>query len=80
MERLTLACQSMWELLRDRTDFTEADLEEKMLEIDLRDGQADGKIGMQLIQCPSCNSKTNSRRTHCLMCGAPLDKQHVFEG
>jgi len=52
--RLTLACQSMWELLRDNTDFKESDLEAKMLEVDLRDGQADGKIGMQIIQCPSC--------------------------
>jgi len=79
LRRLTLACQGMWELIRDNTEFTEDDLEKKILEIDLRDGKADGKIGTQILQCPQCRSNTNSRRTSCLMCGAPLPKQHAFE-
>ena len=33
LDRLTLACHSMWELIRDNTQLTEADLEE-MPEVD----------------------------------------------
>jgi hypothetical protein len=80
IDRLTLACQAMWELLRDRSDLTEQDIESKMNEIDGRDGTLDGKIGTTLADCPSCGRPTNSRRSSCLMCGAPLARQHQFEG
>ena len=80
VDHLTLACQSMWELLRDRTEFSELDLEEKILEIDLRDGRADNKIGTQVLQCPACGKNTNSKRPTCIMCGAPIHKPHLFDG
>lgn len=78
-ERLTLACQSMWELLRDHLGFTDEHLEAKILEVDARDGQVDGKIGPQTVDCPSCGHKTNTMRETCLMCGAPVQSKHVFE-
>jgi hypothetical protein len=77
--RLSLACQAMWELLRDRSDLTEEDIESKILEIDGRDGRVDGKIATQLTNCPSCGRPTNSRRGSCVMCGAPLKREHQFE-
>lgn len=80
IERLTLSCQAMWELLRDRSGLTEEDIEAKIHEIDARDGQLDGKIGTTLFECPSCGRPTNTRRSACLMCGAPLKRQHQFEG
>lgn len=79
IERLTLASQAMWELLRDRTDLTEQDLETKILEIDARDGSIDGKIAMKQVNCPSCGRPTHSRRSSCVMCGAPLKKENQFE-
>ncbi len=79
IERLSLACQAMWELLRDRTGLTEQDIEAKILEIDARDGQVDGKIGTSSFDCPACGRPTNSRRSSCLMCGAPFQRQHQFE-
>ncbi len=80
VDHLTLACQSMWELLRDRTEFTELELEEKILEVDLRDGRADAKIGTQVLQCPACGKNTNSKRPTCIICGAPIHKPHLFDG
>jgi hypothetical protein len=80
VDRLSLACQAMWELLRDHSDLTEEHIEAKILEIDGRDGQLDGKIGTQLCDCPDCGRPTNSRRSSCVMCGAPLVKEHKFEG
>src|SRR5207248_9984344 len=52
--RLSLACQAMWELLRECSDLKEDDLEKKILEIDGRDGCVDGKIGVQTLDCPAC--------------------------
>ena len=80
VERLSLACQAMWELLRDCSELTEEHIEAKILEIDGRDGCIDGKIGIQRMDCPSCGRPTNSSRTSCVMCGAPLKRKHQFEG
>jgi hypothetical protein len=80
IERLTLACQALWELLRERTTLTENDLELKMLEIDGRDGMVDGKIATSQTCCPSCGRPSNSRRSSCVICGADIPKQHRFEG
>lgn len=80
LDRLSLACQSMWELVRERTDLTEEDLERRILEVDGRDGRVDGKISRQIADCPHCGHKTNTRRELCLMCGGKLDRPHQFEG
>jgi hypothetical protein len=79
MNRLSLLCQSMWEMLRERAEFTDDQLASKMLEVDLRDGRGDGRIATQITDCPSCKRKTNSRRTTCVICGAELPKAHAFE-
>lgn len=80
VDRLSLACQAMWELLRDRSDLTEEDIEAKILEVDGRDGRVDGKIATQVCTCHACGRPTNSRRSSCVMCGAPLKRLHQFEG
>ena len=80
VDRLSLACQALWELLRSCSDLTEDDLEKKVLEIDGRDGCVDGKIGMQPLDCPSCGRKTSSKRNTCVMCGAPIKRPYPFGG
>ncbi len=80
VERLSLACQAMWELLRGCSDLTEEDLEKKMLEIDGRDGCVDGKLGVQALDCPSCGRKTSSKRDSCVFCGAPVKRPYPFAG
>lgn len=77
-ERLSLACQAMWELLRDFSDLTEEHIENKILEIDARDGKADGRMSPQLLDCWECGRPTNSSRRACVMCGAPIDRPHQF--
>lgn len=80
VERLSLACQAMWEILKNRSAFTETELETKILEIDARDGRIDGKINTQPISCPSCGRATSSRRDTCVLCGAHTRRPHQFEG
>ncbi|MEZ7956671.1 MAG: hypothetical protein QMC23_11460 [Rubritalea sp.] len=79
VERLSLSCQAMWELLRDHSELNEKDIEAKILEIDNRDGRVDGKISTQTLACASCGRPTNSRRSMCVICGADIDKKHKFE-
>lgn len=79
LDRLALASQAMWELLRDRAGITEEELKAKILEVDLRDGTTDGRMSTQITDCPKCGAKTNSKRATCVMCGAPLEVRHLFE-
>lgn len=80
VDRLSLACQAMWELLRSQSGLAEADIEQKILEIDGRDGRVDGKIAIQQLDCPRCGRKTNTKRRACVMCGAPIKRPHQFSG
>ena len=80
VDRIGLACQAMWELLREHSGITEEDLERKILEVDLRDGKLDGRIGHTIMECPQCGKNTNSKRFNCVMCGAPIERAHKFEG
>ena len=72
--------RALWEIIREHSDFKEEDLEKKMLEIDLRDGKTDGKIGALVLNCPACGSKTNSKRPTCIICGALVVSPHKFAG
>ena len=79
LDRLSLACQAMWELLRDKAGVTEAELRDKILEVDLRDGSTDGRMASTIVECPHCHAKTNSRRPTCVMCGVEIPRNHQFE-
>ncbi|MBN1555999.1 MAG: zinc-ribbon domain-containing protein [Phycisphaerae bacterium] len=71
LDKLLLVCSALWELLRDRTDLTEDDLLAKVQEVDLRDGQADGKITRTVKKCPKCGRTMSPRHKQCLYCGEP---------
>lgn len=74
VERLTLLNQAMWEMVRDKAGFTDAELEHKAEEIDLRDGQKDGKIGGNAVTCPTCSRVSNAKHFKCLYCGELFEK------
>lgn len=79
MDRLAIACQGMWELLRDFSELTEEDIENKIREIDVRDGTEDGKMTLRQVVCPSCGRMSHSKRTHCIICGAPVPRELRFD-
>ena len=78
IESLALACQSLWELLQEHTALTEADLEQKMEEIDMRDGQRDGRLSKRAEACEKCGRKTSRRRPNCLYCGHFHEADELF--
>lgn len=78
-DRLALVCQALWELLRERAGLSENDLIQRMQQIDLRDGTADGRMTPVPVECPSCHRRSNSRRDECVYCGARLPGKHIVE-
>lgn len=79
MDRLAIITQGLWELLIEKTDLTEKDIEAKIAEIDIRDGRKDGKILGKPTTCPKCTRPTHSRLRSCPYCGTALDKGHIVE-
>jgi hypothetical protein len=77
LDRVTMACQGMWELIRENSDITEEMLAERIQQIDLRDGVADGKMSAQVVSCSACGRKTSARRGFCIMCGEPVSGDHI---
>ena len=78
IDSLSLTCQALWELLRDRTKLTEDELRAKISEVDLRDGRADGKMTSS-GPCSECGRVLNQRHMRCLYCGEHREKDHMFQ-
>ena len=72
VERLSLAAIAVAEILRDRLGVTEAEIEAKVQEIDLRDGKLDGRLRAPTNDCESCHHTNSPNRSKCLYCGAAL--------
>ena len=82
VERLTMATIAMMEILRDRHGISEAELEAKVREIDLRDGRLDGKLEQTRPprNCPACGRPNAGTRAACLYCGAALPVEPLVTG
>ena len=78
VNRMALACQALWELLRDRSNIPESELLAKISEIDLRDGVKDQRLTPTPIKCGKCGRTSNSNYTRCIYCGADMVKSEVF--
>jgi len=74
IQRLQLLNQALWELIRERTNLTDADFEQKAHEIDMRDGVADGRMTETALTCPSCGRVSSSKHWKCLYCGQEYQK------
>lgn len=79
IDSLAIISQALWEVLREKTDLTEKDIEAKIAEIDIRDGRQDGKITGKPTQCPACDRPTHTRLKACPYCGTALNKGHLVE-
>ena len=76
---VTLALAAAWELLAGRLGVTEAELVEKMRELDQRDGVVDGRrtppVGRR---CPSCDAVIPPGATACQFCGQQVGGDDPF--
>jgi ribosomal protein L32 len=71
--KLLMINEALWEIMRDKFGMTDEDLNDKLYEVDMRDGAADGKNQRKASKCPNCNHMVSSRHTACLYCGQVMD-------
>jgi hypothetical protein len=79
IDKLAIITQGLWELLSEKTDLTEKDIQAKIAEIDSRDGRKDGKITGRPTTCPKCGRTAHTSQRACPYCGTVLDKWHLVE-
>ena len=74
-ERLYLVVQAMWELLKEKAGLTDADLDTKVQEIDMRDGRLDGQDSTQTdpLTCRQCGRTILSGQAQCSWCGTQAE-------
>jgi hypothetical protein len=77
IEGLALVCEALWELLREHSNLTDADVRTKMHEIDIRDGRADGRMTGQPYDCPTCNRPVHTTHSRCIWCNTELNTTSV---
>ena len=68
LDRLALITRAMFELMQS-SGITETQLSTKVTEIDLRDGQADGRMSPKPKRCPKCDAMISPKFGRCLFCG-----------
>lgn len=69
LDRLALICRAMHELLVEQGLYDEGRLRTKIVDIDLRDGQKDGKFTPPQKRCPKCDAMICHKFNRCLFCG-----------
>jgi uncharacterized protein YlaN (UPF0358 family) len=80
VDKLTLACAAMWELLRESSNLSEDDLATRMAMIDARDGKVDGTLRTPVATCPNCKKPLMRSQARCIYCGQTVaTKGSVFE-
>ena len=72
VEKLFMLTEALWTILKEKHGCTDAELVQRVQEIDLRDGKLDGKVAKVNPDCPKCGRKLIGKRPVCLYCGAEV--------
>lgn len=73
VDKLELITEALWRQLKRHTELTDEDLIETISEIDLEDGQYDGKKATKSFrECPKCQRRINKSHSKCFYCGEVL--------
>jgi hypothetical protein len=78
LNQLALVNMALWTLLKERTGLTEEELAQRVEEIDLSDGQLDGKVRGTVVQCPECGHNLSRKHNRCLYCGYEPETPDAF--
>lgn len=70
VDKLELVCESLWGIVKECQKLSEADLMERMTQIDLTDGTFDQKKKKtSSVKCARCGRMNSKRHTKCMYCG-----------
>ncbi|MBL7220224.1 MAG: hypothetical protein ISS69_08925 [Phycisphaerae bacterium] len=71
VEKLFMITEALWKMVKEQHGYTDDQLAEIICDIDLRDGQLDGKVARQPNPpCSQCGRMLMGRHPVCLYCGA----------
>lgn len=80
IDSLTLTCAAMWSILSERIGVTEAQLLDRMKQLDLADGRVDGRFTPASATCSSCKRRVVPTRGRCVYCGTVIAGDSPFMG
>lgn len=70
LDRMALVHTALFELLCAKLGVTSEEIQRKVQEVDLRDGQADSKLGtVPAAPCRKCHRPISRKHARCLYCG-----------
>ncbi len=78
IDRLTLLCEAMWELMRQTTGLTDEHLAHKVAQLDATDGRTDLKRAKTSTAC-GCGAMVPAKSMMCQFCGAPAPARSAFD-
>ncbi len=78
VERLTMLCEAMWELVGQTTGLTGEHLARMVDQLDARDGERNRSHTPGATQC-GCGAMVNARVTHCQFCGEAAPARSLFD-
>lgn len=73
LAKAMLISEALWELLSERSGLKIEHLHKKMYEIDMRDGELDGKNQRKAVECGGCGRMVGPRHSVCMYCGQVID-------
>ncbi|NER79322.1 MAG: hypothetical protein F6K42_07000 [Leptolyngbya sp. SIO1D8] len=77
IEKLSMLCQAMWEVLQTKAKFPDTLLAAKLEEIQARNVGPNGK---KVFHCASCNRALNKNHLNkCMYCGQEQPPRSIFE-
>jgi len=72
--RLMLVTEALWRIVREKLNCTDAELVERIHDIDLEDGRLDGRKAISPARdCPHCGRKLVKHQLQCFYCGKPVE-------
>lgn len=77
VDRLSLVCEAMWELMRD-VGYTTEHLQAKVQQLDASDGQVDMKRTRVPLDC-ACGAKVPIAAKTCVFCSLPAPVRPAFD-
>jgi len=79
VDRLVVISMAMWSILSEKANVSEDELMARVQALDLSDGKADGKLNLNVMDCPKCSRKLSVRHQRCLYCGAEMHGKSAFD-
>lgn len=79
VERLLMITEAMWMLLKEQHGYDDEKLVQLITQIDLRDGQLDGRVAKTNAEnCPHCGRTLGKNLPTCMYCGKPVLQRNPF--